>query len=184
MANYNLTSQQIKDTYEQLVQVSGSALVDGTGSLVDSLDYVTNPTFTAYTSSTATSTSASIADLQTQITAIEAGSGSAEWSLITGKPSGLVSSSAQTIANLPSGTISGSSQVDLSLATGTAANATNATNADNIALSADSTNTNRYVSFTATANGDGTLLTDAGLLYNSFSNTLTTTRVIADVPGS
>ena len=38
MANYNLTSQQIKDTYEQLVQVSGSALVDGTGSLVDSLD--------------------------------------------------------------------------------------------------------------------------------------------------
>jgi len=111
MANYNLTSQQIKDTYEQLVQVSGSALVDGTGSLVDNLDYVTNPTFTAYTSSTATSTSASVADLQTQINSLEAGSGSADWSLITNKPTGLVSSSAQTIANLPSGTISGSSQV-------------------------------------------------------------------------
>jgi len=109
---FNLTNEQIKDTYEQLVQISASALVDGTGSLVDSLDYVTNPTFTSYTSSTATSTSASIADLQTQINSIEAGSGSADWPLITNKPAGLVSSSAQTIANLPSGTISGSSQVD------------------------------------------------------------------------
>jgi hypothetical protein len=33
MANFNLTSQQLKDTYEQLAQVSASLLVDGTGSL-------------------------------------------------------------------------------------------------------------------------------------------------------
>jgi trimeric autotransporter adhesin len=117
MANYNLTSQKIKDTYEQLVQVSGSALVDGTGSLVDTLDYVTNPTFTAYTSSTATSTSASVADLQTQINALEAGSGSAEWTLITGKPAGLVS---------------GSSQIDLAQAYGTASYATTASFALNV----------------------------------------------------
>jgi len=45
MANYNLTSQQIKDTYEQLGQVSGSieggvsgsAVVDGTGSRINTL---------------------------------------------------------------------------------------------------------------------------------------------------
>jgi hypothetical protein len=41
MLNYNLTSQEIKDTYEQLVQISGSALVDGTGSLITS---ITTPT--------------------------------------------------------------------------------------------------------------------------------------------
>jgi len=60
---------------------------------------------------------------------------------------------------------------------GTVANATNAvdaTNADNIALSADGTNTNRYVPFTATATGDGTLLTDPGILYNPSTNKLTT----------
>jgi hypothetical protein len=184
MANYNLTSQNIKDTYQQLVQVSGSALVDGTGSLVTDFDYVSTSTFNAFSASISSSvdskvstttflaytssTSASLSSIETQIAQLEAGSGSASWDLITGKPDGLVSSSAQ---------------VDLSLATGTAANATNATNADNIALSADSTNTNRYVSFTATANGDGTLLTDAGLLYNSFSNTLTTTTVVANVTG-
>ncbi len=33
MANFNLTTQEIKDTYEQLAQVSASLLVDGTGSL-------------------------------------------------------------------------------------------------------------------------------------------------------
>ena len=31
--SFNLTSQQIKDTYEQLAQVSASLLVNGTGSL-------------------------------------------------------------------------------------------------------------------------------------------------------
>ena len=117
---FNLTNEKIKDTYEQLLQVSGSTIVDGTGSVApvtitsashagfaisasyaenagdfDTSSLVTNTTFTAYTSSTATSTSASVADLQTQINALEAGSGSAEWSLITGKPAGLVSSSAQ-----------------------------------------------------------------------------------------
>jgi hypothetical protein len=85
------------------------------------------------------------------------------------------------------GVISGSSQIDLSQATGTAANATNATNAtnaDNIALTADSTNTNRYVPFTATTTGDGTLLTDAGLLYNPSSNILTATTFNGSLSGN
>ena len=41
MSNYNLTNQQIKDSFQQLVQVSGSFeenyLVDGTGSAIPSL---------------------------------------------------------------------------------------------------------------------------------------------------
>ena len=31
---YNLTNERIQDTFEQLVQISGSKLVDGTGSLI------------------------------------------------------------------------------------------------------------------------------------------------------
>ena len=167
MANFNLTSQQIKDTYEQLVQVSGSALVDGTGSLVNSLDYVTNPTFTSYTSSTATSTSASVADLQTQIDSIEAGSGSADWPLITNKPDGLVSGSSQVdyngISNVPSGILSSSAQIagdisgsftstSASIAADIATNDTNiATNASNISTNTSniSTNTSNITSLTS-----------------------------------
>ena len=100
MPNYNLTTQQIKDTYQQLVQVSGSAIVDGIGSLVNAFQYPSNSTFNTYSAS-----------INTQIAALEAGSGSADWSLITNKPAGLVS---------------GSSQVNLALAFGTASNATSA----------------------------------------------------------
>ena len=101
MPNYNLTTQQIKDTYEQLVQVSGSAIVDGTGSLVNAFDYPSNSTFTSFSSSVAA-----------EIAPLVASSGSAEWNLISGIPAGLVSSSAQTISNL-SGTdiVSSSAQI-------------------------------------------------------------------------
>jgi hypothetical protein len=75
MANYNLTSQQIKDTYEQLTQISGSVLVDGTGSAVTNLDvsasYATNALTASYVENA-----------------------SATWP-VSGTPSGLVSSSAQ-----------------------------------------------------------------------------------------
>ena len=80
--------------------------------------------------------------------------------------------------------ISSSAQVDLSQATGVAANATNAVNADNIALSADSANTNRYVTFTSTADGDGELRTDAGLLYNPSTNVITATTFNGDLSGN
>lgn len=51
MANYNLTSQQIKDTYQQLAQVSGSVIVDGTGSAVTSLDVSASYATSALTAS-------------------------------------------------------------------------------------------------------------------------------------
>ena len=110
MANFNLTTQELKDTYEQLVQVSGSALVNGTGSLVNAFDYPSNSSYNTFSSSVAVT-----------LNTIVAGSGSADWSLITNKPAGLVS---------------GSSQVNLSLAFGTASKAisssyaTNASTAD------------------------------------------------------
>ena len=106
MPNYNLTTQQIKDTYEQLVQVSGSAIVDGTGSLVNAFDYPSNSTFTSFSSSVAA-----------EIAPLVASSGSAEWNLISGIPAGLVSSSAQ---------------VDLSQAFGTASLALTASFALNV----------------------------------------------------
>ncbi len=49
--NYNLTSQQIKDTYEQLAQISGSVLTDGTGSAVNSLEVSASYATSALTAS-------------------------------------------------------------------------------------------------------------------------------------
>jgi hypothetical protein len=104
MANYNLTSQQLKDTYQQLVQVSGSAIVDGTGSLVNAFDYPSNSAYTTFSSSVAST-----------LNTIVAGSGSADWTLITNKPAGLVSGSTQVnylqLQNIPSGILSSSAQI-------------------------------------------------------------------------
>jgi hypothetical protein len=136
---YNLTNERIQDTYEQLVQISGSTLLDGTGSVItpdvntisssyatkassadtatsasyalvaqtalNAQDAVTTTTFNAYTSSV----SSSFATVDNQIAALEAGSGSADWTLITNKPSGLVSGSAQTIQNISGSVITPSS---------------------------------------------------------------------------
>ena len=49
--NYNLTSQQIKDTYEQLAQISGSVLVNGTGSAITSLEVSASYATSALTAS-------------------------------------------------------------------------------------------------------------------------------------
>jgi len=138
---FDLTNERIQDTYEQLLQISGSTIVDGTGSVapvslasasyadfavtasyaenageIDTSSLVSNATFNAYTSSndsaladkldttTFTSFSSSvgveITDINEQIDAIEAGSGSADWLLLTNKPEGIVSGAAQTIQNI------------------------------------------------------------------------------------
>jgi len=134
---FDLTNERIQDTYEQLLQISGSTIVDGTGSVapvvltsasyadfavtasyaknagdIDTSSLTPLSTFNAYTSSNdstftayTSSTSASLADISNQIDAIEAGSGSADWDLLTNKPSGLMSGSAQTVANLEGGDI-------------------------------------------------------------------------------
>ena len=59
-------------------------------------------------------------------------------------------------------------------ATATAASsATSATNATNIAVTADATNTSRYLAFTSATSGNNGVLADADLTYNPSTNTLT-----------
>lgn len=102
---YNLTTERIQDTFQQLVQVSGSTLLDGTGSALS----VSFP-------------SASYADFA--VTASHAlNVGSSAWDDITGKPSGLVSSSAQIATDI-SGAFTSTSA---SLAAGVATNKANIT---------------------------------------------------------
>ena len=86
---YNLTNERIQDTYEQLVQISGSTLLDGTGNVIPAIDNI------------------SVVSASYAITAsyaLNGGGGGATWP-VSGTPSGLVSSSAQTLANADGGTI-------------------------------------------------------------------------------
>jgi trimeric autotransporter adhesin len=101
MANYNLTGQKIKNTYGQLAQVNDSnLLVDGLG--------VASPIVTSSIINFSTEVSRSAADAGF-------GGGSSDWTEITNKPSGLVSSSAQVsyagLSNIPSGIVSGAAQL-------------------------------------------------------------------------
>ena len=184
MANYNLTSQQLKDTYEQLVQVSGSAIVDGTGSLVNAFDYPSNSSYNTFSSSVAVT-----------LNTIVAGSGSADWNLITNKPAGLVSGSSQTIQNLngtnivsssaqvvysgitgvPSGILSSSSQIATQISgafTSTSASlaADIATNTSNITTKLDTSTFTSYSSSVSTR-----LTTDEGNIASNTSNISTQT---------
>ena len=211
---YNLTNERIQDTYEQLLQISGSTIVDGTGSVapvsiasasyadfavtasyaqnagdIDTSSLVSNDTFNAYTSSNdasvtslSSSTSASIADINNQIAALEAGSGSADWDLITNKPSGLVSSSAQTLKNVSGSVITPSTVTAgvVSAATliagqgifsgnisGTSLNATNLT-ASNALVSGDlAVNGTASFGYLQTVTGSATIIGDAFVVVNS-----------------
>ena len=151
MANYNLTGQKIKNTYEQLTQVSASLLVDGLG----------NPT---------TISASNIQNFDSEVSASAAASGFGGGSIDTSslvqetvfgeytssndsKVDALIAATSSYLTSLPSGVISGSSQVDLSLATGTAANATSASYALNssTADSATSSTSASYASNASTA---------------------------------
>lgn len=92
--SYNLTNEQIKDTYQQLVQISASVLVNGTGSVIPSV---------SVTASYATTAS------------YAANVSSPDWSAVQNKPAGIVSSSIQVdytqISNIPVGILSSSAQI-------------------------------------------------------------------------
>ena len=85
---YNLTTERIQDTYQQLLQISGSSILDGTGSIAAVA--ITSASHAAYAI--------------TASYALNAAGGGATWP-VSGTPSGLVSSSAQTLANVDGGTI-------------------------------------------------------------------------------
>jgi hypothetical protein len=150
--------------------VSESFLTTGTGILSSSIQIASD--ISGSSNSLSGSLSTRLTTDETNITNLQTDSGSFSTRITTAE------------SELSNTLISSSAQVDLSQATGTAANATNAVNADNIALSADNTNTNRYVPFTSTADGDGELRTDAGLLYNPNTNTITTTTFNGDLSGN
>ena len=38
MSSFDLTGKKIRNTYQRLIQISGSDIVDGTGSLVDNIN--------------------------------------------------------------------------------------------------------------------------------------------------
>lgn len=59
-------------------------------------------------------------------------------------------------------------------------NATNATNADYIAITQDSVNANRYVTFVGNTSGDEPLKLDVDLKYNPVTNNLQATNVTAE----
>jgi hypothetical protein len=104
MANYNLTSQQLKDTYEQLAQVNDSnVLVDGLG--------VASPIVTA-----------SIINFPTEVSRSAAaagfgqGGGTATWP-VSGTPSNILSSSAQIATDISGAFTSTSASLAAGIAT-------------------------------------------------------------------
>ena len=148
MANYNLAGQKIKDTYQQVAQVSGSTLVDGSG--------VATPIATSSIVSFNTEVSRSAA-------AAGFGAGTVDTSSLTPLSTfyaytgsndsvvdALVAATSSYLTSLPSGVVSSSAQVDLSLATGTAANATSASYAGN-ASTADSATSATSASYATSA---------------------------------
>ena len=77
--------------------------------------------------------------------------------------------------------ISASHLIGTVISSSHAVNADTATDAKTILVAGDSTNTNQYVPFTVTADGQGSLKTDPGILYNPSSNILTTTASLASL---
>ena len=163
MANFNLTSQQIKDTYQQLAQVgTGSLLVDGTGSAVSNLTITaSHATFAdnavlpdGVVSSSAQLpqieiNSSSISTNTTAIATLELGSGSAEWSLISGIPEGLVSSSAQIATDISGAFTSTSASIATDVATNKVDISTNTSN-----ISTNTSNISTNTSNIATLTGE------------------------------
>jgi len=129
--SFNLTTEFIDESFQQLTQISGSQLVDGTGSLITNLDITSSNAVSALTASlllgsvqsasfASTATSAShaiIADSSLTATSssyatFAEGAGEVQFSDVTGKPS-LVSSSAQIELVDTVGDLSGSRIVGL-----------------------------------------------------------------------
>ena len=110
---FNLTTERIQDTYQQLLQISGSSILDGTGSIAAVA--ITSASHAAYAI--------------TASYALNGGGGGATWP-VSGTPSGLVSSSAQladdisgsftsTSASLASDIATNKSDIATKLATST-----------------------------------------------------------------
>ena len=130
----DLTNQYIDETFQKLVQVSGSNLTDGTGSVITNLEVTASNADFALTANQAvtatfanTSTSASYALTASFALNVT----DPTWDNITDKPAGLVSGSSQVVLADATGDLDGGR------ITGTVANATNSVSSS-YAVSADS----------------------------------------------
>ena len=112
---YNLTTERIQDTYQQLLQISGSVIVDGTGS-VAAVSF-------ASASHAAYAVTASYA--------LNAGGGAATWP-VSGTPSGLVSSSAQLADDISGSFTSTSASLASDIATNKANISTQTSRVDSL----------------------------------------------------
>ena len=127
---FDLTNERIQDTYQQLVQVSGSTLVNGTGSAIpftvptasyaitasfalnagdiDTGSLVTNATFNAYTSSNDTAVEGKL----------ETSTFNSYTSSTDTKIDNLTAATSSYLTELPNGVISSSAQVEYDSITG------------------------------------------------------------------
>lgn len=72
MANFNLTNQQIKDTYEQLAQIgTSSLLLDGTGSIVTNLEITASRAVSASWAPAADTTNFAQKNAENEFTAVQ-----------------------------------------------------------------------------------------------------------------
>jgi hypothetical protein len=108
---YNLTNERIQDTYQQILQISGSVIVDGTGS-VAAVSFA-SASYAAYA--------------VTASYALNGGGGAATWP-VSGTPSGIVSSSAQLADDISGSFTSTSASIASDIATNKANISTNSSN--------------------------------------------------------
>jgi len=187
----NLGPLNIQDSYQSLVQISGSQLTDGTGSLISSVNVTAANATTANTASYAlTATSASYAT--TASFALNGGGGTVDTgSLLTTASisdatitftKGDASTFNITVDNVA--TAVSASEAIHAVSANSATSATTATSAAEVNVAADTANATRYVSFTDTTTGTDYQRVDGGLTYNPFTNVLTTTTFVGNLSGN
>ena len=184
----NFTGQKIKDTYQALLQISGSdTLADGTGSVVTNLDisasyattasYAENGGVTSLIAGDNISISSGTGDIT--ISAVTSSAVSVDTGSLLSNASfsnpditytrGDGTTFTNTLTTLVPTSASHAIQAD------SATSADSATVAGEVNVASDGTNATRYVSFTDTTSGQDYQRVDAGLTYNPFTNTLSTT---------
>ena len=138
MANFNLTGQKIKNTYEQLAQVNDSnELVDGLGNSkqIVTSSIVNFDTEVSRSAAEAGFGAGSGGGVSEAVFTAYTSSNDSAVSVLDTRVDSLTSATSSYLTSLPSGVVSSSAQVDLAQAFGTAANATSALTA-NLAVTA------------------------------------------------
>jgi len=194
----NLGPLNIKDSYQGLVQISGSILTNGTGSDITSLEvtasHATQAVSASFASSAASAdsaTSATSASFATTASfALNAGGNETGSLLTTASISdaqitftkGDASTFDITVNNVVSA--NSASYVAGANVDGAVSNATSASLATEVNVASDATNATRYVGFVDTLNGKDNVRVDSTLTFNPFSNVLAATGFSGNLTGN